>query len=114
MKIEFPPNIALHLMGVETQWVNVVGDDDLLLVRAAVNNGDFNAKKENAVTLRLNQADLDQEAVAHGGILVLANLKKSTMRRALMLGLHLLATNGNLSADDYLGKTDGDSTQHAG
>ena len=103
MKIPFrpTPNMNLHFMALKTDWVEKIGDDNLWLFQAQVENGDFNAERHNLVQLKVLDKNADIDAISHGGLAVFSNIKKTVLRKALLTGIEYMQRTGQLTPDDF-------------
>ena len=103
MKIPFEPTptINIHLMPVRTDRMEWVGDDNLWLVQAHVDNGDFNREGKSKLQLKIKDKSADLETLEHGGLFVFTNMKKASIRQALLAGIEYMVRTGQLTKDDF-------------
>jgi len=103
MKIPFEPTptINIHLMPLRTDCMEWVGDDNLWLVRAHIDNGDFNKEGKSKLQLKILDKSADLETLEHGGLVVFSNLKKPVIRKVLLSGIEYMMRTGQLTKDDF-------------
>ena len=97
-----PYDLSFHFMGLETDWLEAVGDDDVYLLGAHIDNGQFGKNGSNAIELTILQKNTPIEALAWGGLAVFSNIKKATIRKAFLVGLEFLVRTQQFSAEDII------------
>lgn len=104
MKIPFKPTPSMnfHFMALNTDWIERVEDDGLWMLQASVENGDFNKERKNHLQLKVLDKSADVDALAFGGLAIFSNVKKTAIRKALLVGIDYLMKTGQLSQEDFL------------